>query len=95
MYISKPVNGRIYVAQPSVKYNKYIWQVVPVAPTGGFERIAARLVPKRIRKRAYNMFDADRRREHEARAAAIARTPAPARPVERVAPASTTAQAAA
>jgi len=67
MFISRPLNGVIYVAElprlSAARINGLHWSRVSVEPiAGGDRRIAAGRVPKRIRRAAYRLFEGDRRR---------------------------------
>jgi hypothetical protein len=55
MYISKPYDGVVYYAKKSERTNKYVWFAVQYT-TLEERRVAAALVPRRIRKLAYNLF---------------------------------------
>jgi hypothetical protein len=54
IFISVPHNGLVYVAVRS-RYgaNKFLWSVLPHAPTAPDMRIEASAVPQRIRQQAY------------------------------------------
>jgi hypothetical protein len=60
MFISKrQANGLYYLAQLSKRGPKYLWSVISLDPLT--ERmVEASAVPRRIRKRAYYMFEKDR-----------------------------------
>jgi hypothetical protein len=52
---------RIFIAEPSRKGSrKLIWSVMPRAPIAADARIESRLVPLKVRKAAYGLFERDR-----------------------------------
>jgi hypothetical protein len=60
MYISDPIDGQVYIAErprySMGRTNGLAWSIVPVAPTAGFQRIAAGDVPRLIRRQAYRLL---------------------------------------
>jgi hypothetical protein len=60
VFISKPVDGHIYIAERSRKGSRrLLWSAMPVAPIAGNVRIEARDVPHIIRRAAYRLFERD------------------------------------
>lgn len=62
MYISKPMNGLHYLAERSRRSTKLLWSSIPVEPIANDTRIDASEVPHRVRRRAYKLFEGDRKR---------------------------------
>ena len=63
MFISDPHDGQYFIAERSRRgAAKLIWSVMPVAPAAADTRIEPRAVPRRIRRQAYRLFEADRKR---------------------------------
>jgi hypothetical protein len=68
MFISRPSNGVIYVAElpyrSAGRTNGLRWSRVSIEPIAdGERRIDAGRVPKRIRRAAYRLFEGDRKRQ--------------------------------
>ena len=55
MFISKPIAGTIYVAEQ--RHHRFRWWRYPAG-----HLVDANMVPRRVRIRAYKMFELDRRR---------------------------------
>jgi hypothetical protein len=54
MFISARVNGRVYLAERSLKgSSKLLWSIATVAATAGPNRVEAAEVPKQIRRKGY------------------------------------------
>jgi hypothetical protein len=63
VFISKSVDGVVFVAEPSRRSSKYLWSRIRIASIEGFVRVEAREVPIAIRARAYDFFEYNRLRE--------------------------------
>jgi hypothetical protein len=63
MFISRPDNGVIYIAERSRKSAKLLWSCMPVQPIRADVRVEASDVPRPIRRQAYKLFEGDRLRE--------------------------------
>lgn len=60
MFISKPIDGMVYLAERSRKGSKKLmWSVMPVEPIAADVRIDAGEVPRLIRRKAYHLFEKD------------------------------------
>jgi hypothetical protein len=54
LFISAPIDGRIYVAERSRKGSvKLLWSIMPHAPVAPDVRVEANEVPMAIRRQAY------------------------------------------
>lgn len=65
MFISAPVLGLVYAAEPSSRGSRFLWWLTLLHDTNvGPHRVDASEVPLRVRKRAYAYFY-NMRKEHE------------------------------